>query len=102
VRNRVVQRAILDVLQRDPRITVLLRTKHSFGGIEGRGIVHAMREVAKAVSAGHVHYYRSDIRDFFTAIPQPAGCRVNSDQRSSLDPSCAKSRRCQPLNLSAA
>jgi hypothetical protein len=70
VRNRIVQRAILNVLQADPRIRRVLETRHSFGGIQGRGVIDAMREVAVAIDAGHHHYYRSDIRDFFTGIPR--------------------------------
>lgn len=70
VRNRVVQRAILNVLQNDPRIYVRLNTRHSFGGLQGRGVIDAMREVARAIGDGHVYFYRSDIRDFFTGIPR--------------------------------
>lgn len=76
VRNRVVQRAILQVLQRDVRIAPLLHTRHSFGGIEGRGVASAMAEVAKAIDAGMTYFYRSDIRDFFTGIPRSSVVRT--------------------------
>jgi hypothetical protein len=31
-----------------------------------------MEEIATSISSGYVHYYRSDIRDFFTHIPRSA------------------------------
>lgn len=70
VENRIVQRAILDVVQPHPLVRPLLESPHSFGGIRGRGCREAIAEVCREIESGRRHYLRSDIRDFFTAIPR--------------------------------
>ena len=70
IKNRVVQRAILDVLQRVRSIRSVLLSDTSFGGIATRGVRTAIAETAKALEAGHEWFYRSDIKDFFTKIPR--------------------------------
>ena len=71
VENRIVQRAILDVLQREPAIRKVLETPTSFGGIKKRGRQHAIATVLKAIQDGGRYYIRSDIEGFFTKIPRP-------------------------------
>lgn len=76
--NRIVQRAILNVLQSDDgRIMPLLgdipsalRTRTSVGGIPGRGVGYGITLVNDAIKSGATHYLRSDIRDFFTKVPK--------------------------------
>lgn len=71
IQNRIVQRAILDVLQQVPAILATLQNPFSFGGIKERGRQHAIAALCNAVKAGDRYYARSDIRDFFTKIPRP-------------------------------
>ncbi len=70
IENRVVQRAILDVLQDLPQIRDLLSIRTSVGGIKGRGREHAMALVREAVDIGARYFIRSDIEGFFTRIPR--------------------------------
>jgi retron-type reverse transcriptase len=68
VKNRIVQRAILDVLQTTDEIRRVLATSTSFGGIPGRGRQEALAATYEATQTGKTVFLRSDIRDFFTGI----------------------------------
>ena len=76
--NRIVQRAILNVLQSDDaQISALLgeigktlRTTTSVGGIPKRGVPHGLKLVKDAIRNKATNYIRSDIRDFFTKVPK--------------------------------
>jgi len=72
IENRIVQRAILDVLQSDPAIQGLYRNVTSFGGIkgEGLGVPGTIRAAYNAIQGGAKFYIRSDIQEFFTKIPR--------------------------------
>jgi RNA-directed DNA polymerase len=70
VKNRVVQRAILDVLQRERGIQEILATPTSYGGIKERGVELAVRAVCKAIDLGGRYFLRSDIEGFFTKVPR--------------------------------
>ncbi|MEX5577736.1 hypothetical protein [Pseudophaeobacter sp. A-200-2] len=92
IQNRVVQRAILQVLQprkardlRDPntrfetepddrlgRINDVNRSKYGVGGLiyPYGGVRPAIETVMSAMDAGAKFYFQSDIRSFFTGIPQ--------------------------------
>jgi retron-type reverse transcriptase len=70
IENRVVQRAILDVLQDLPQIRDVLAIKTSIGGIKDRGREHAMALIRGATDAGASYFIRSDIEGFFTQIPR--------------------------------
>ena len=79
ISNRIVQRAILNILQsEDTRIAPLLgeigdalRPPTSVGGIPKRGVSYGINLVNEAIAAGATHYLRSDIHDFFTKVPKP-------------------------------
>ena len=71
--DRIVQRAILDVLQESTEITGVqrvLRTPTSIGGIKGRGVDHAIAIFDERVKAGDRYVAGSDISGFFTKIPR--------------------------------
>jgi retron-type reverse transcriptase len=71
--NRIVQRAILEVLQADPNLEPFYKNPSSFGGIKGRrlGVPGAVKAVYEAITSGLAKYYiRSDIPSFFTKIPR--------------------------------
>ncbi len=78
INHRIVQRAILNVLQsEDEKIARLLgvigdalRTRTSVGGIPKRGVGYGINLVTDAIKGGATHYLRSDIRDFFTKVPK--------------------------------
>lgn len=71
IEDRVVQRAILDVLQ-DHHATAIrsvLETPTSFGGIPGRGVADAIGRIEKARRDEEIAYLAgSDISGFFTKI----------------------------------
>lgn len=71
VANRIVQRAILDVLVSKVRaVKQVMNTPTSIGGIPGRGTRHALALVCNAIDQGATYFLRSDIRGFFTRIPR--------------------------------
>lgn len=72
--DRIVQRAILDVLQTAddlPLVRAVLDTPTSIGGIPGRGVDTAIRMIDEAWSKGYRFAAGSDIQGFFTKIPKP-------------------------------
>ncbi len=91
IKNRVVQRAILQILQprkvldkkdvnskhmpaEDPRINWLNsvnKSKYGVGGLMSPygGVKPAIELVMNAMKAGASYYYQSDIKAFFTKIP---------------------------------
>lgn len=72
IQTRVVQRAILEVLQSAPALEPYYKNPTSFGGIKGKGlgVPGAVKTVNEAVEAGAKYYIRSDIDSFFTKIPR--------------------------------
>jgi hypothetical protein len=83
IANRIVRRAILDVLQGEdlsdevkgrwpgiPAIIDIMATPTSVGGIRGRGVPYGLSLVDQAIGDGKNWYIRSDIKDFFTRIPR--------------------------------
>ncbi|MBL8835875.1 MAG: hypothetical protein JNL66_06495 [Alphaproteobacteria bacterium] len=70
VANRVVQRSILEVLKKRPRIDAILRSKTSFGGIDGQGREEAIRRCCKLIDDGFHQFVGSDIAKFYTKIPR--------------------------------
>ena len=78
IKNRIVQRAILNILQSEDiqiishlgAIKSALQTKTSVGGIPKRGVSYGIDLVNEAIKSGATHYLRSDIRDFFTTVPK--------------------------------
>jgi len=71
VEDRIVQRAILDVLQDATEISGLqevLRTPTSIGGIRGRGVDCAIVLFDERIKAGDRFVAGSDISGFFTRI----------------------------------
>ena len=73
IEDRIVQRAILDILQTKslfPKIADVLETPTSIGGIPGRGVTHAIQLFSQAVEDGATYLMGSDIGSFFTNIDQ--------------------------------
>ncbi|WP_233281664.1 reverse transcriptase domain-containing protein [Pseudomonas tructae] len=67
--NRVVQRALLDVLQRRVRfIKRVLGTPTSYGGIPEKRVAMAIADAREAMHSGARFHIRSDIPAFFTKI----------------------------------
>jgi hypothetical protein len=71
IKNRVVQRAILDTLHTLPCVNDIFEVKTSIGGIPERGREYAFSLIREAIKRGAIFYIRSDISDFFSAIPRP-------------------------------
>jgi RNA-directed DNA polymerase len=67
--NRIVQRALLDVIQQIPLIASFLKTGNNFGGIEGSGVPQAAQQAYYA-SREYGFFIRTDIKNFFVNIPR--------------------------------
>lgn len=71
IKNRIVQRALLDVLQDEvPAVRSVMATRTSIGGIPKRGTSHAIKLVLDAIDDGKHWFASSDIASFFTKIPK--------------------------------
>jgi hypothetical protein len=71
VPSRIVQRAMLDIIQEDPGIDAVLKRGHNFGGVVGHGLgVPAAIKAAWSASKTHGFYIRTDIKSFFTKVPR--------------------------------
>jgi len=71
--DRIVQRAILDVLQQSgelAEVKAVLDTPTSIGGIPGRGVECAITLIEEAWDNGCRYAAGSDIKAFFTKIPK--------------------------------
>ncbi len=82
VESRIVQRSILDTLQKLPEIKhTYLSIPTSFGGItkeDDGGVPQAINAVKQAIADGAKYYIKSDIKDFFTKIPISAVIEILS------------------------
>lgn len=93
LRNRIVQRAILNVLQSEGepiasllgKITEVLQVRTSVGGVPHRGVPCGINIIREAIGAGATHYLRSDIRDFFTRVPKSVVLDFVKSQTSDID-----------------
>ena len=69
IANRIVQRAILDVVQSVPAIKEKLQSGRNFGGIEGTGVPKAVKEAYTAARSSR-YFIRTDIKAFFDNVPR--------------------------------
>lgn len=71
VRDRVVQRSLLNVVMSVPAVEQEVDLGSSFGGVPGYGIEDALRPVVASVQDGSGRYYiRSDVENFFGTMPR--------------------------------
>ena len=71
VRNRIVERAILDVLQQKCEfIQDVNNCEFSVGGVPDRSVPHGLKIVLNAFETGKRHFARSDIAGFFDHVPR--------------------------------
>ncbi len=70
IRDRVVQRAILNIIQSQDSVKVYVNVPTSFGGIEGKSVRKAILHVCNSINSGLVYHITSDIQKFFTRIPR--------------------------------
>lgn len=68
--SRIVQRAILNVLQAEPALEPYYKIPTSFGGIKGKGVPGAVKAAYSSIRTGVKYFIRSDIEGFFTKIPK--------------------------------
>jgi RNA-directed DNA polymerase len=67
VRDRVVQTALLNVLEPIFDITF---SEHSYGFRKGRGCHHALERVEKLLDAGYTYIVDADLKAYFDTIPK--------------------------------
>ena len=70
LRDRIVQRALLDCLLGIKSLAPLYLNTGSFGGLPNLGVRDAWKAVFDAIEGGATHFVRSDIKNFFTHIPR--------------------------------
>lgn len=75
VDGRIVQRAILDIIQEVEGTQKYLNAPGSYGAIKSesenkKGVGPAIEAAVAAIKGGADHYYQSDIKSFFTQIPR--------------------------------
>jgi hypothetical protein len=69
VKNRIVQRSILDVIQSQSNLQKIFDHKHSFGGIKEKSVSDAVLKAHELIKSGNAKYFiTSDITGFFTDI----------------------------------
>jgi len=71
VRDRIIQRAVLDVLQSKNNIKKYIEVPTSFGAVKQKGVPSAIKCLMQIIQNGATHYFKSDIKSFFTQIPLP-------------------------------
>lgn len=70
ISDRIVQRALLQIVQEVPAVRDYVRTPYSFGGVPEASIRDAVAAVLVKVRAGGEWYLKTDIKGFFTKIPR--------------------------------
>jgi len=71
VRNRIVERALLDILQSKSDFVKSVNTlPTSVGGVPNRSVPHGLQLIDSAFDEGKIHFVRSDISGFFDGIPR--------------------------------
>jgi len=71
VRDRVVQRSLLNVVMSVAAVESEVKVGTSFGGVPGCGVDDAIRPIVARVQEGSGKYYiRSDIKNFFGTMPR--------------------------------
>ena len=79
IRDRVVQRALLDTVLLQPSVQKTLHTPWSFGGLREIGVPDAIRTACEELANGAGYYLTSDIAGFFTSIPRAQALRELQD-----------------------
>lgn len=71
IESRILQRAILELVQQSPRIYSELTAGYNFGGVPGVGF-GVPGAIAKAVECAQTggYFIRTDIKSFFTQVPR--------------------------------
>ncbi|MFY0680323.1 MAG: RNA-directed DNA polymerase [Thalassovita sp.] len=71
VRNRIVERALLDTLQSKSDFVKSVNTlPTSVGGVPNRSVPHGLQLIDRAFDDGRIHFVRSDISGFFDGVPR--------------------------------
>lgn len=71
VKNRILERAILDTLQsKNKFVQQILSQPTSVGGVPNRSVPHGLNLIDQSFKSGATHFVRSDISGFFDHIPR--------------------------------
>lgn len=76
IRDRVVQRALLNVVLKQNAVREAVHTTWSFGGLEQTGVPDAIARVCGDLAEGSAYYLKTDIPGFFTSIRRPEALAV--------------------------
>ncbi len=75
VENKIVQRAILDVVQEIPEIKVKLESQYNFGGVQDTAVPQAVHKAYKTALI-KPFFIRTDIKAFFVNVPRPYALEI--------------------------
>lgn len=71
VHNRLVERALLERMQKDaPFVRSVIRIPTSVGGVPDRSVPHGLKIIQQCFNNDKKHFVRSDISAFFDNIPR--------------------------------
>ena len=71
IESRIVQRAILTILQEVPEVSRALKKGHNFGGVPGPGFgVRGAIDAALGALTKSGYYIRTDIKSFYVSVPR--------------------------------
>lgn len=83
IHNRIVERALLDVLQAKCQfVQQVVQQPTSVGGVPQRSVPHGLKMIDASFRDGATHFVRSDISGFFDHIPRKLVLEKLSDEIS--------------------
>lgn len=68
--NRIVKRALLEILKSDSNFSPFFNQPNSFGALPKKSVALAWANVIAARNLGFEHYIKSDIKAFFDSVPK--------------------------------
>lgn len=84
VENKILQRAILDVIQEIPEIAEKLNSRFNFGGVPEVAVPQAINKAYLAM-LDKPYFIRTDIRAFFDNVPRPKALSIITSLTDDLD-----------------
>jgi retron-type reverse transcriptase len=84
VENKILQRAILDVIQEIPEVADKLISRFNFGGVPEVAVPEAVKK-AYLTSLEKPYFIRTDIKAFFDNIPRPKALKIINDSIDDIE-----------------
>jgi RNA-directed DNA polymerase len=86
IESRIVQRAILEIVQEIPEVAAKLNAGFNFGGVSGEksGVPSAVKKAFSSFQT-HGYFIRTDIRSFFVSVPRRAAVSTVTEHIDDFD-----------------